>query len=137
MRRLIKFASCLGCLASIAGPLLALILYPRNKWLAAFILIGFAILWLNRRFAKDPTPQALADQMEVLLTGNTVGWEVDDFEMQGIRDHQLRELHRRSMSVGLPEEWVKLDEQRKNELREIIAQLRNLGNTRKQEGDVN
>ncbi len=31
------------------------------------------------------------------------------------------------MKVGLPEEWAKLDEERKNQLREIILELRKLG----------
>ena len=76
MKRVLKIASSLGCLTSVVGPFLAVVLYPRNKWLFAFVLIGFAVLWLNRRFAKDPTPQALADQVENLLTGNYTGWDV-------------------------------------------------------------
>jgi hypothetical protein len=96
----------------------------------AFALIGIAVLVLNRRFAKDPTPQALAEEMERLLTGNYAGWDVDDFEMQGIRDPQLQDLHRQSMNAGLPEEWLKLDEDRKNQLREIIRRLRALGERR-------
>jgi hypothetical protein len=127
MKRVFKFASGLGCLMSVAGPFLALVLYPRAKWLFAFVLIGFAILWLNHRFAKDPTPQALADQIEHLLNGDYYGWDVDDFEMQAIRDPQLQDLHRRSMKVGgLPEEWVRLSEERKNQMRELIAELRKL-----------
>jgi hypothetical protein len=130
MKRALKFASGLGCLISVVGPFLALVLYPRAKWLFAFILIGFAVLWLNRRLAKDPTPQVLGDQIERLLTGNYAGWDVDDFEMRSIRDPQLQDLYRRSMKVGLPEEWVNLDEERKNQLREIILELRNLDDTR-------
>jgi len=127
MKRVFKFASGLGCLMSVAGPFLALVLYPRAKWLFAFVLIGFAILWLNHRFAKDPTPQALADQIEHLLNGDYYGWDVDDFEMQAIRDPQLQDLHRRSMKFGgLPEEWVRLSEERKNQMRELIAELRKL-----------
>ena len=119
---------------SLAGPLLAVVLYPRAKWLFAFVLIGFAVLWLNRRFAKDPTPQALADQVERLLTGSFAGWDVDDFEMQGIRDPQLQDLQRRCMKVGgPPEEWVKLNEERKNQLREIIVELRRLDDVRRVE----
>ena len=127
MKRALKFASGLGCLISVAGPLVAVVLYPRHKWLFAFVLIGFAALWLNRRFAKDPTPQALADQIERLLTGNYAGWDVDDFEMQSIRDPKLQDLQRKSLNIGgLPEEWVKLDEERKNQLRGIIVELRKL-----------
>jgi hypothetical protein len=127
MKRTAKFASGLGCLISVVGPFLAFVLYPRARWLFTFVLIGFAVLWLNRRFAKDPTPRALADQIERLLNGECYGWDVDDFEMQSIRDPQLHDLHRRSMVVGLPEGWPKLDEDRKNQLREIILELRKLG----------
>jgi len=117
---------------SVVGPFLAVVLYPRANWLFAFVLIGFAVLWLNRRFTKDPTPQALADQVERLLTGNYAGWDVDAFEMQSIRDSQLQDLHRRCMHVGLPEEWPRLNEDQKNQLREIIVELRRLGDARKQ-----
>ena|ERR1035438_127193 len=131
MKRVVKFASGFGCLMSVVGPLLALVVYPRAKWLFAFVLIGFAVLWLNHRFAKDPTPQALADQIENLVNGNYHGWDVDDFEMQSIRDPQRQDLHRRSMKVGgLPEEWVKLSEEQKNQMREIIADLRKLDHAR-------
>jgi hypothetical protein len=137
MKRALRLVSSLGCLISVVGPFLAVILYPRAKWLFAFVLIGFAVLWLNRRFAKDPTPQALADQIERLLTGNYAGWEVDDFEMQSIRNSQLRDLHSRCMNVGLPEEWPRLNEEQKNRLREIIVELRGLGDARKQRQPVN
>ena len=137
MKRALKIASGLGCLTSVVGPLLAIVLYPKAKWLFAFALIGVAVLWLNRRFAKDPTPEALADQIERLLTGNYAGWDVDDFEMQGIRDSQLQDLHRRCMSVGLPEESPKLSDEQKNQLRDIIVELRELGDARKQGQAVN
>jgi hypothetical protein len=123
---------------SVAGPFLAVVLYPKAKWLFALVLIGFAVLWLSRRFAKDPTPQTLADQIERLLTGNYAGWDVDDFEMQSIRDPQLQDFHRRCMNVGgLPEEWVKLNEEQKNQLREIIAELRKLDDAERQTRAVN
>src|SRR5277367_4132308 len=130
MKRVLKFVSGLGCLVSVLGLFLAFMLYPRAKWLFGLVFVGFAILWLGRRFAQDPTPQSLSDQIERLLTGNYAGWDVDDFEMQSIRDPQLLELQRRSIGVGLPEEWVKLDEERKNQLREIILELKKLNDTR-------
>jgi len=68
-----KFASGLGCLTAVLAPLLAILLYPRANWLFAFVLVGIAVLVLNERLAKDPTPQALADEIERLLTGNTGG----------------------------------------------------------------
>ena len=74
--------------------------------------------------AKDPTPQALATKSNGCW-GNFAGGDVDDFEMQSIRNPHLQELHRRTLTVGgLPEEWVKLSEDRKNQLRKIIEELR-------------
>ena len=131
MKKAAKFGVGLGCLTSIVALLLAALLYPRAKWLFALVLIGFAALVLNGLFAKDPTPQALADDMERLLTGACGGWDVDDFEHQRIRDPRLRALWRRSMDVGgLPEEWPRLKEDQKGQLREIICKLRELGEVR-------
>jgi len=111
MKKAAKFVSGLGCLVAVLAPLLAVLLYPRANWLFAFVLVGIAVLVLNRLLVKDPTPQALADEIERLLTGNYIGWDVDDFEHRSIRDPQLRELRRRSMEVGgCPEEWVRLEE---------------------------
>jgi|SRR5438270_8434725 len=127
MKRVIKFAFGLGCLASVFGPVLAFLLYPKAEWLFGMVVIGPAVLWMNHRLAKHPTPQALADEIERLLTGNYGGWDVGDFENQSIRDPQLRDLHRRTLSIGArPEEWVGLDEERKDQLRKIIAELRTL-----------
>jgi hypothetical protein len=73
MIKVAKFASGLGCLTAVLGPLLVILLYPRANWLFAFVLLGIVVLVLNDRFAKDPTPQALADEIERLLTGHSAG----------------------------------------------------------------
>ncbi len=130
MIKVAKFTSGLGCLTAVLAPLLAILFYPRANWLFAFVLLGIAILVLNERLSKDPTPQALADEIERLLTGHYGGWDVDDFEHRKIRDPQLKELWRRSMQVGphpTPEEWVGMDEEHKDRLRQIIRELRALG----------
>jgi len=102
-------------LTAVLAPLLAIILYPRANWLFALVLVGIAILILQSRFSEDPTPYTLANEIERLLNGTSYGrWDVDDFESQYIRDSRLKELWRKSMEIGgLPEEWVKLDEQKK------------------------
>jgi hypothetical protein len=126
-----KFASGLGCLVSLLAPLLAIVLYPRANWLFAFVLAGVAVVALNNLLVKDPTPQGLADEIERLLTGKFSGWDVDDFESQRIRDPQLKELWRRSMAVGpAPEEWIGMGEEKKDRLREVIRELRALGEVR-------
>ena len=126
-----KFASGFGCLVAIAAPIVALLIYPRANWLFAFAPVGVAVLILNRLFAKDPTPRALADEIESLLAGDFREWDVDDFEHRRIRDPQLRELWRDSMDVGgLPEEWIRLNEEKKRQLQEIICKLRELGEAR-------
>lgn len=126
-----KVATGFGCLVSVVAPLLAALLYPRANWLFAFVLVGIGVLVLNRRLTKDPTPQALADEIERLLTGRYGAWDVDNFEHRGIRDPQLRELWQRSMQVGgLPEEWVRLNKEQSDQLREVIRELRELGEAR-------
>ncbi|MGA9543104.1 MAG: hypothetical protein WBQ85_06035 [Candidatus Sulfotelmatobacter sp.] len=125
--KILKFVTGLGCLASIAGPLLAIILYPRAKWLFALVVIGIAIVILAERTRKDPTPAALADEIENLLTGNYGAWDVDGFEHRGIRNPTLREYYLKSMSIGgLPETWIRMTDAEKDEMREIIRQLRQL-----------
>jgi hypothetical protein len=133
MIKVAKFTSGLGCLTSLLAPLLAILLYPRANWLFAFVLVGIAVLVLNERLAKDPTPEALADEIEHLLSGRFAGWDVDDFESYRIRDPQLKELWQKSMLAGphpAPEEWAGMDEEHKDRLREIIRELRALGEAR-------
>jgi hypothetical protein len=126
MRPAVRIAFRLGCLISVLAPVFAIIIYPRAKWLFALIFLGIAILWLDRRLAKDPTPTVLADQIERLLTGNYAGWDVDDFEMQHIRNPILKDFHRKCMSIGLPEEWPKLSQEQKDQLQRVIAELRQM-----------
>jgi hypothetical protein len=76
-----KLSSGMGCALAVLGPLIALVWYPRAKWLFAFALVGVAVLVLNHRLAKDPSPVTLADQIEAFVNGwETAGWDVDDFE---------------------------------------------------------
>ena len=65
---------------------MAVLLYPRAKWLFALALIGVAGLIWSGLAAKDPTSQDLADRMERLLTGKYAGWDIYDFEHLRIRD---------------------------------------------------
>src|SRR4051812_32237949 len=120
MKRAAKLLSGLGCSISILAPLLALLIYPRANWLFWLALVGIAVLVLNHRFTKDPTPHALADEIERLLTGEYSGYAVEDFEYRSIRDPHLKEFRRKSMDVARPEDWMRLGEEQKHELREII-----------------
>ena len=121
------FVSRLGCLASIAGPLLAWVLYPRANWLFALALLGIAVIVVNERLRKDLSPGALADWTERLLTGTYGGYDVDDFEHLRFRDPQLRTLHQQTMKIGgVPAEWVQLDSARQDEIRQIIRRIREL-----------
>jgi hypothetical protein len=110
-----QFASGIGCLLSVLGPIVALVLYQRATWLFAFALIGLVVLVLNHLMAKDPTPLDVADRAEQLLNGTAYGWDVDDYEHLNPREPQLRELWGRTMATGgLPEEWTRLDENKKS-----------------------
>jgi hypothetical protein len=122
-----KFASGAGCLVSVLGPLIALVLYPRAAWLFAFALIGVAVVVLSHLLEKDPPPAEVAESAERLLSGMFGGWDVDDYEHLNPHDPQLRELWRRTMEIGgTPEEWMRLGEPRKGELRNIIGKMRTL-----------
>lgn len=125
MEKASPFLARSGCLISLLAPLVGLVVYPRAKWLFAFVLVGPAILVVLSRFAKDPLPHELADQMERLLTGEYGGYDVDHYEHLSPRDPVLREFWQESMKIGgLPEEWVGLDEERKAAIRDIIQRLR-------------
>jgi hypothetical protein len=116
-----------GCLISLLAPVVAIVLYPRAKWLFGFVLVGAVLLVLMRMLVKDPSPQALADTIERLLNGRYGTWDVDDFEHLNPRDPQLRQLWLRTMEIGgLPEQWVSLGDEKKEALRDIINGLRNL-----------
>ena len=121
-----------GCLASVLALLGFVVLYPRAKWLFALVVLGIALAVLSTRFVKGPTPQAVADDIERLLSGNFGGWDVDDYENLNLRDPDVRELWRRSLEVGgLPEKWVRLDEKKKDGLQDIVRSLRQLGVSRR------
>ena len=53
------------------------VLYPRAKWLFAFVLVGIALLAIAALTSKKPTPQEMADLAE------------------GIRKRYLRRVGRR------------------------------------------
>ena len=129
MNTLANLASKLGCLLSVVLPLVGLVLYPRARWLFGFAIIGIAVLALNVLFRKDPSPLDVADHAQRLLEG--VG-DVDDYEHLNPREPRLRDLWRRTMTLGgMPEDWVRLDESTVNELRNIIREMRDLGRSRR------
>jgi hypothetical protein len=100
MNTLVKLASNLGCLLSVVGPLVGLLLYPRARWLFAFAIIGIAVLVLNSMFRKDPSPLDVADHAQGLLNGVSGTWDVDEYEHLNPREPRLRDLWRRTMAIG-------------------------------------
>lgn len=116
-----------GCLISVLAPIIGLFLYPSAKWLFAFVLVGIALVLLDILTKKPLTPQEVADRAERILNGSYGGYDVDDYEHLNPKNPQVRELWHTTLSVGgLPEEWVRLDEAKKNEVRELIRSLRQL-----------
>ncbi len=76
-------------------------------------------------FKKKPfTPQDLANQAERILGGQCLKWDVDTYEHYHPKDPTLEDLHGETMRFGLPEEWFKLDDVQKIQLRGIIEQMR-------------
>jgi hypothetical protein len=120
-----------GCLVSVLGPLIAIVIYPRVNWLFGGLLVGIALLAIAALKSKKATPQEMAELAEGILNGTSGAWDVDDYEHWNPKDPEVRTLWNRTMTVGgLPEEWARLDEAQKNELRSIIRTLRQLGNER-------
>jgi hypothetical protein len=132
LKKILQFAAKLGCLTSIVAPLLALLLFPRANWLFAFLLLGVAILVLMGRFAPDPTPLEIANQIERLLSGNGRDWDVDDFENLSPRDPQLKELWLKAMYISKlpPEKWPQMGSAEKYQMQEIIRDLKALDEER-------
>jgi SAM-dependent methyltransferase len=112
MERLPKLLSKMGCLISVAGPIVALVLYPRGKWLFALAGLGIAVIVIDILLAKDATPDEIADLAERLLDGTPAGYDVDDYEHLNPREPQLRELWARTMKsaagLRLGQEYLRL-----------------------------
>jgi hypothetical protein len=76
------------------------------------------------------TPQEIADQAQRTLSGECRKWDVDSYENRSLKDPTLNDLHSRTLSFGLPETWVKLDDVEKKKLRGIIEEMRQLRSDR-------
>jgi hypothetical protein len=111
----------------------AIIVYPRANWLFAFPLLGVALVVFGIVTHKQPTPTEIADRAEHLLDGNYAtygGWAVDDYEHLNPKSEKLKDLWRKTMSIGgLPEEWSRLNEEAKSKVREVIVEIRGLEST--------
>jgi hypothetical protein len=127
MTRLTKSAFSVGCLISVLGTLAALLLYPKAAWLFALAIVGIALAVISRMVAREATPFEVAERAERLLNGLSAGWDVDDYEHLNPHEPRLRELWNRTIEIGgLPEEWLRLSEAQKTELRSIITKMRGL-----------
>jgi len=130
MKRASQFVFRSGCLVSVLAPIISVVLYPRAKWLFGFALVSVALLLFIILTTKKPTAQDVADLADRLLVGSSGNWDVDDYEHIKPKEPQIQELWQRTMTVGgLPEEWPRLDEETKNEMRDIIRKIRQLGET--------
>jgi hypothetical protein len=128
MTKTSEIATRAGCLVSAVAPICGIVLYPRAKWLFAFLLIGVGIFVFNALTQKDTTPQELADMAERILSGSCYKWDVDTYEHMNPRDPHLKDLWQQTMAIGrLPEEWIGLDEGEKNKLVALIAEMRSHG----------
>ena len=127
MQKILQIMFRTGCLTSVLALLVAIVVYPRGKWLFALPLAGVALLVFAILTDKGPTPSEVAERAQMLLDGNTWGWDVDDYEHMNPKDQRLKDLWIRSMSVGgLPQDWPRMESDKKNALREIIAEMRRI-----------
>jgi hypothetical protein len=119
-----------GCLVSVLAPIIAAVLYPRANWLFWFVLVGIALLIYIAINTKPPAPQEVANLADRILSGTCGKWDVDDYEHINPKDPQVRELWQRTMTIGgLPEEWPRLDEEAKIQMRNIISSITQLDAT--------
>lgn len=125
VQKALRFMSGLGCLTSVLAFIIGVVLYPRAKWLFVLPLVGIFLLVLAILTRKGATPTEVADRAEALLNGNSAGSDVDDYEHLNPKPKRLKDLWRKTITIGgLPEEWTRLDDQRKSALRDIIAEIR-------------
>jgi hypothetical protein len=138
MKRILRVLSRAGCLTSLLAPILGVILYPKANWLFAFLLLGIVIVVVEVITRKQPTPTEVADRAEHLLDGSDGGygsWAVDDYEHLNPKSEPLKDLWRRTMSIGgLPEEWTRSDDETRARMLEVIAEIRRLGSTESNHG---
>ncbi|MGA8432244.1 MAG: hypothetical protein WB729_20630 [Candidatus Sulfotelmatobacter sp.] len=73
---------------------------------------------------KRFTPQDLADQAQRILSEQCRKWDVDDYEHYHSKDPTLEDMHIETLRFGLPEEWIKLEEESKRRLQATIDQMR-------------
>jgi hypothetical protein len=127
MQKASRFIFRSGCLVSVLAPVIGVVVYPKAKGLFGFVLVGIALVVFHIFTAKDPTPQEVADRADRLLSGSFGQWDVDNYEHLNPKDPQVRQLWQRTMAVGgLPEEWTRLNEETRNQIRGIIQNLRQL-----------
>ena len=104
----------------------------------AFVLLPILILLLASRFSKDLSADEVADRAEHLLNGTFGSWDVDDYEHLGVRDSKIRELWRKTLEIGgMPEEWTRIEEDKKSAIQSIIAELRAKSSIDNQKRKVN
>jgi hypothetical protein len=128
MEKVAQYSYRSGCLISVLAPLLGVLLYPRAKWLFAFVLVGLVLLVLAVLNQEDPTPPEIANLADSILRGTSAGWDIDNYEHLNPKDHEVRELWAKTMELcGAPEEWPKLDNESKDKLRGLIHSIRKLG----------
>ena len=126
-RRVSQFSSWAGCLIAVLAPIVAIVLYPKAKWLFAFALVGIALVVRKIASYRESSPQEIADRAERLLSGKFERWDVDHYEHLNPKHPGVNDLWRSTMSIGgLPETWTQLDVEQRGKVVEIINRLRQM-----------
>ena len=99
MGRLPKTLFRMGCLTSLAAPVIGFVIYPKAKWLPAFPLLGVALVFLEAMTRKDPIPADVADRADRILSGTYGGYEVDDYEHLNPKSPKLRNLWEATLCI--------------------------------------
>jgi hypothetical protein len=118
MIKLVKRAYWSAVLVVVAAGLIGLAVYTSAKWPIAILACALLVIVLRFWPRKDVDPREVANRAENLLNGTFGDWDVDDYEHLAVRDPQVREVWQKTLDVGgLPEEWIRLEEDKKSVIR--------------------
>jgi hypothetical protein len=127
MRKVVRRLAGAGFVTAALAAIMGIILYPRARWLFVLPVAVMVLVMLAMLTDEGPSPIEVADRAEALLSGNSWGWDVDDYEHLNPKHERLKNLWSRTMSVGgLPERWAGLSDREKSQMREIIAEMRRI-----------
>jgi hypothetical protein len=126
-----KLAAGTGCLLFVLAPAAGAVLYPRANWLFAIPIVLIAFIVAMAWFSKPPDALYFVERAERLLS-DPLDMDVDEYESLTPQNPEVEGLIQRTFAVGAaPEDWVNLEESKKEEIRALIREMRGLSSQSK------